>query len=279
MSISVLMSVYKSEKPEFLDASMSSIWDNQLLKPDEVVLIQDGPVDEGLGLVIGKWQNRLGSRLKLVVNEMNLGLTKSLNKGLKIATGSYIARMDSDDISTPIRFKKQKEYLDNHLDIAIVGGSLQEFDSENENLGVRYYPNTNDDVLKYIYKASPLAHPTVMMRKSIFDNGLSYNEKYRTSQDIALWFDALDSGYKIANLEDITILFRRDGDVFKRRSKEKAKNEFKIYVNGIKRIYGIFTWRYIYPFARYCFRMMPVSIVKFIYGSNLRKRILQNSND
>jgi glycosyltransferase involved in cell wall biosynthesis len=275
MSISVLMSVYKSEKPAFLDASLHSVWDDQLLKPDEIVLIQDGPVGNGLETIIRDWQTRLGPCLKLIVNEQNVGLTKSLNKGLKIATGTYIARMDSDDISTPARFQKQREYLDNHPEVAIVGGSLQEFDSIHENLGVRHYPKTNEEVLNYIYKASPLAHPTVMMRRSMFEDGLSYNEKYRTSQDIALWFDALDAGYKIGNLDDITIHFRRDGDVFKRRSKDKAKNEFKIYLNGIRRIYGTFTWRYIYPLARYCFRMMPVSVVKFIYGSDLRKKVLQ----
>lgn len=269
------MSVYKSEKPTYLDASLRSIWDDQLQKPDEIVLIQDGPVDDCLGAVINNWQNRLGASFKLIVNEQNLGLTKSLNKGLKIASGSYIARMDSDDISAPSRFQKQKNYLDNHPEVAIVGGSLQEFDSEHENLGVRHYPKTNDEVLHYIYKASPLAHPTVMMRRSMFDHGLKYNEIYRTSQDIALWFDALDAGYKIGNLDDVTIYFRRDGDVFKRRSREKAKNEFKIYLSGINRIYGTLSWRYIYPLARYCFRMMPVPVVKFIYGSKLRKNLLQ----
>lgn len=275
MSISVLMSVYKSEKPVFLDTSLKSVWDDQTLKPDEVILIQDGPVGNELQEVISKWQNKLGSIFKLLVNENNIGLTKSLNRGVAIANGTYIARMDSDDISLPTRFQKQKEFLDGNPNVAVVGGSLQEFNTENDNLGIRNYPLTDIDVRKYIYKASPLAHPTVMMRKSMFDNGLRYDERYRTSQDIALWFDVLDAGYKIANLKDVTIYFRRDGDVFRRRGKEKAKNEFKIYMNGISRIYGKLSWYYIYPVARYCFRMMPVSIVKFIYGSRLRKKLLQ----
>ncbi|MDE6681844.1 MAG: glycosyltransferase [Muribaculaceae bacterium] len=239
-----------------------------------MVLIKDGPLGNELSEVLYKWRKKLGSKFRIVENAENLGLTISLNKGLKIVKGDYIARMDSDDISTPLRFKLQKEFLDNHPDIAIVGGSLQEFDSYHENLGVRHYPTTSENVLDYIYKASPLAHPTVMMRREIFDNGLSYNEKYPISQDIALWFDVLKAGYKIANLNEITIKFRREGDVFRRRSKLKAKSELKIYLNGIRRIYGLLTWRYIYPIARYCFRRMPVSIVRYFYGSNIRDKFL-----
>lgn len=274
MKISVLMSVYKSEKPAYLDRSLQSVWDDQTLRPDEIVLVKDGPLNEELSQVVDKWHSKLGDNLVILSNETNLGLTKSLNRGLEVAQGEYIARMDSDDISTPDRFRLQVDYLDSHPDIAVVGGSLQEFDNENECLNVRHYPQTNEDVKKYIYKASPLAHPTVMMRKSIFTNGLSYDERFRTSQDIALWFDVLVSGYKIGNIDDVTIKFRRDGDVFKRRSREKAKNELKIYLNGIHRLYGPITWRYIYPLARFCFRMMPVKIVKAIYGSKLRKAVL-----
>lgn len=275
MGISVLISVYKSEKPEFLEQALCSVWDNQFLKPDEVILIKDGPLGNNLDLIISAWKNKLGNKLQIVINQENLGLTKSLNKGLKVAKFDLIARMDSDDISAPVRFRRQKEYLDAHPDIAIVGGSLQEFDSENKNLGIRHYPKTNDEVFRYIYKASPLAHPAVMMRKNIFEKGISYNENYRTSQDIALWFDVLKAGYKIGNIDDVIVYFRRDGDVFKRRSRSKAKNELKIYIKGIRSLYGLMTWKYIYPLVRYCFRMMPEFLIRNIYNSKARKRILQ----
>lgn len=275
MDISVLMSVYRSEKPAYLDRSLQSIWDDQTLKPEEIVLVQDGPVGADLAAVIDRWRDRLEERMKLIVNEVNLGLTKSLNRGLEIAGGKYLARMDSDDISAPTRFERQKEYLDNHPDVAVVGGFLQEFDATHDNLGVREYPVDNEHVMHYIYKASPLAHPTVMMRREIFDRGIRYDERYRTSQDIALWYDVLEAGYKIGNLDEVTIFFRRDGDVFKRRSREKAANEFKIYLNGIHRLYGLLTWKYAYPVARYMFRMIPTPLVARIYDSSIRTRFLQ----
>lgn len=271
MQISVLMSVYKAEKPLYLDRALQSIWDDQTYKPLEIILVEDGALTSELEKIINKWSEVLGSSMVILKNEINLGLTKSLNKGLAHAKGELIARMDSDDISHSKRFERQVEFLEKHQDIDIVGGALQEFDAENECLGVRHYPRTPNEVENYIYKASPLAHPTVMLRKRIFDEGLKYDERYRTSQDIALWYDALCAGYKIGNVEEVTIYFRRDGDVFKRRSREKALNEFKIYMNGIRRFYGLLSWRYLFPIARLIFRLMPVSVVKWIYGSKLRE--------
>lgn len=274
MSISVIMSVYKSEKADYLDRSLRSIWTDQTLKPDEIVLVEDGPLGDELLDVINRWQTNLGEKLIIVVNDENLGLTKSLNKAIKAAHGDYLARMDSDDISVPTRFEKQKNFLDRHADVSVVGGMLQEFDSSHNDLGLKHFPVNPESVKSYIYKGSPLAHPTVMMRSSLFQKGLAYNEKYRTSQDIALWFDVLIAGYKISNLDQVTLYFRRDDEVMKRRSRKKAKNEFKIYMNGIYRLHGLFTWRYIYPLARFCFRMMPVSVVSHVYDSGIRNKVV-----
>lgn len=275
MSISVLMSVYKSEKFDYLDCALRSVWTDQSLKPDEIVLVEDGSLGKELEQVVSDWKSLLGEKLVILKNDYNLGLTKSLNKGLKVIKSDFIARMDSDDISHPLRFERQIKYLKEHPEISVVGGSLQEFDAAHECLNIRHYPLTNEMVRSSICKASPLAHPTVMMRRTIFENGLSYNEKYRTSQDIALWFDVLCHGYKIGNVEDITIYFRRDSDMYRRRSKNKAWNEFKIYMNGISRLYGFLSWRYIFPIARLIFRLLPVSIVKWIYSSDMRKMVVE----
>ena len=120
-----------------------------------------------------------------------------------------------------------------------------------------------------------MAHPTVMMRRRIFDEGITYNEQYRTSQDIALWFELLSKGYSIANIPEVTILFRRDDAVFKRRNRSKAINEFKIYMSGIKRLYGVYTFAYLYPMFRLVFRLLPTFVVKWIYGSSIRKRVVE----
>lgn len=276
MTISVLMSVYKNEKPEFLDEALASVWTLQTLKPQQIVLVEDGTLTDGLKEVIGKWSQQLGDRLTICKNEHNLGLTKSLNLGLTKVTSDLVARMDSDDIAMPRRFELQEAYLEAHPEVSVVGGSMQEFNSKNPSVNIRHYPLTHSEVMRSIYKASPLAHPTVMMRMSMFGNGkLHYDERFRTSQDIALWFDAICAGYKIANLPDVTFRFRLADDMFKRRSRAKAWNEFRIYMSGVHRLYGLFSPKYIYPISRLMFRLMPVKLVKIVYGSNLRKKVVE----
>ncbi len=281
MTISVLMSVYKSEKGAFLDRSLQSVWDDQTRKPEQIVLIEDGAIPEELELIIDSFQSRVNASgvAKMVVVKLpvNGGLTKALNAGIKHVMGELIARMDSDDISAPQRFELQEKFLRENPEIDILGGSMQEFDDEHECLNVRHYPLTHEDACKYIVKACPLAHPAVMMRRRIFDEGLHYDERYRMSQDIKLWYDAILAGYRMANLQEIVLFFRQQGDVFRRRSRVKAWNEFKIYMNGIYRMHGLFTLAYRYPIARYVFRNLPPSLVKKIYESGMRKKVLEGT--
>lgn len=282
MTISVLMSVYKSEKAACLKRALQSVWDDQTRKPNQIVLIEDGPLPAELEEVIESLTPTLPKRegeipvLTVVKLPVNGGLTKALNVGLKHVTGDLIARMDSDDIAAPQRFELQEKFLEEHPEVDIVGGSMQEFDDEHECLNVRHYPLTHEEACKYIVKACPLAHPAVMMRKRMFDEGLQYDERYRMSQDIKLWYDAILAGYKIANLPEVCLYFRQQGDVFRRRSRVKAWNEFKIYMNGIYRMHGLLTLSYRYPIARYIFRNLPPSLVKKIYESGMRKRVLES---
>ena len=286
MSISVLMSVYRSEQEACLQRALRSVWDDQTRKPDQIVLVEDGPlpvqleqvIDNGKRKTVNEAQTEGGKPVMTVVKlPVNGGLTKALNAGLKHVTSDLVARMDSDDIAAPNRFELQERFLEEHPEIDIVGGSMQEFDDEHECLNVRHYPQTHEEACKYIVKACPLAHPAVMMRKRMFDEGLKYDERYRMSQDIKLWYDAILAGYKMANLPDVCLYFRQQGDVFRRRSRVKAWNEFKIYMNGIYRMHGLFTLAYRYPIARYIFRNLPPSLVKRIYESGMRKRVLEKS--
>lgn len=264
-----------------MEHALQSVWDDQTRKPNQIVLIEDGPLPAELEKVIESLTPTLPKRegeipvLTVVKLPVNGGLTKALNVGLKHATGDLIARMDSDDIAAPTRFELQERFLEKHPEIDIVGGSMQEFDDEHECLNIRHYPQTHEEACKYIVKACPLAHPAVMMRKRMFDEGLKYDERYRMSQDIKLWYDAILAGYKMANLPDVCLYFRQQGDVFRRRSRVKAWNEFKIYMNGIYRMHGLFTLAYRYPIARYIFRNLPPSMVKRIYESGMRKRVLE----
>lgn len=276
INISVLASVYKSEKPDYLDRALQSIYTDQTLKPEEVVLVQDGPLGDGLNSIISFWKQRLGDILVIIVNEQNIGLTKSLIRGIGSARGKYIARMDTDDISLPDRFEKQFQYLESHPDVDVLGGAIQEFNSENENLGIRKFPLDNNSAIKYICKGSPVAHPAAMIRRQMFEDGVIYNENYRTTQDLALWFDVLASGHKINNLPEVILKFRREQDVYRRRSNKKdSKMELEIHLAGIRKLFGFSPIKSLYPIARFTMRLLPNSIIKMLYDSNIRKKMMK----
>ena len=276
-SISVLISVYKSEKAEYLNKALKSVWDDQVLKPQKIVLIQDGPVGEELSLVLSKWEKKLGSDFEIIRNEVNLGLTQSLIKGIKQINTEYIARMDSDDVSLPERFFRQATFLDCHPEIAVVGSYIIEFEDTDKELGIRKYPHNTKEAKETIYKANPLAHPVVMMRKSIFDRGINYNKDYKTTQDLALWFDILSCGYEIHNIDVPLLMFRRNDNIYHRRTNmQDSWLELKIHEKGIYQLYGIAPYKSLFPIARFILRLLPNSWVKFFYNGKWRERVVNS---
>lgn len=278
MTIAVLMSVYKSEKADRLDRCMRSIWNDQMLKPNQVILVEDGPLPDELHKVIAVWKERLQGVLDVLVNEENLGLTKSLNKGLKVVKTDLIARMDTDDQSTPLRFEVQEKFMREHPEIDVLGGAYNIMDDKGVVQYAKYFKHSHEEMMQQICWRCPLSHPTVMMRTSMFkEKGLKYDERFRNSQDIALWVDAVQAGCKFANSDDIVLNFTEDNDVYKRRGKVRAMNEYKSFARAAKRLYGKYSWRRILPVMRYCFRRMPVKSIGFIYHSKWFKNIYKQS--
>ena len=274
---SVLISIYHKEVPAYFNRAMQSIWDDQILKPDEIVLVEDGPLTEKLYQEIAGWQKKLGEILKIVKLKKNSGLAKALNEGIKHCSYNLIARMDTDDISAPDRFKKQIEYLQTHRDIHVLGGSIQEYSAENNKiLALRNYPQNTIDAKKYMAKASPLAHAAVIYRKEIFSQGFYYSEYLKTSQDIDLWYRIIKAGYNIASIRDVVYHVRVSQEFFKRRSRKKAYDEFWIYWNGTISLHGV-NWRLIYPVLRLFTRLMPGSLIRLVYSKHFRKLLNTNS--
>lgn len=273
MTISVLISTYIKEKPEYLDAALYSIWEEQIHRPDEIVLVKDGPLTPELDAVVDQWQKKIGRPLVVLALPENRGLAGALNCGIEVAKGELIARMDSDDISTPLRFELQEKYMRLHPDVDILGGSLDEFNDAGTLHNICSYPQSMDEVINHITIASPLGHPCVMFRRRFFEDGYRYTDQYPVCEDIALWFDAVCAGRVINNLPDVLINFRRNDSTMHRRSRQKAWNEFRVYMRGTRRLHGLFTLRYAYAVARLLFRLMPVSFTRNIYNSKLRKRI------
>ena len=125
MDFSVLMSVYRNDKPEFVRIAIESVTTRQTLKPSEVVLVVDVPVSDTLANVIKEYEDAPESIFKVIWLPENQGLGNALNIGLKEASFEIIARMDSDDVSIPNRFEKQIHYLNEHKDCSYLGDKFQ----------------------------------------------------------------------------------------------------------------------------------------------------------
>jgi glycosyltransferase involved in cell wall biosynthesis len=217
MEFSVLMSVYFMESPIYFNRSMQSIFDDQTLKPSQIVLVQDGFLTEVLCAEIKKWQHRLGDVLKIIVLEENLGLGVALNIGLACCHHDLVAHMDTDDIAHPDRFKIQVEYMIENLGCDILGSAVTEFDDKPDfTISSRIVPLIHDDIVLYAQKRNPFNHPSVIYRKSAIADAGGY-KKINSFEDYYLWVRMIKNGSRCANISMALVSMRVGYSMLARR--------------------------------------------------------------
>ncbi len=199
--ITVLMAVHNGE--QYVREAIDSIL-SQTYSDFEFVIIDDASTDKTSGIL----KSYRDSRIVILQNSENLGLTKSLNKGLRISRGAYVARMDADDISLPERLSIQKKYLDEHPTVALVAGSMIIIDAHNTVTGSKKAITDTELLRFHMVIKNQIAHPTVMFRKSTIDQCGGYDESFSFAQDYELWSKLLARGYSIANLPTDFLKYR-----------------------------------------------------------------------
>lgn len=270
MSFSVLMSVYYKEKPDFLQQSLISIWENQTLKPNEIVLVKDGPLNEGLDKVISDYIKI--APIKVISLPENRGLGFALKEGLLNCSNELVIRMDSDDISVPERFEKQIAFMVNNPEISAASGIIQEFNFvPNDLVRKRKLPLTNKQLKSFAKIRSPLNHPAVIYRKSSIEDVDSY-EDVPFLEDYYLWLKLLNSGYKIANQDEILLYFRVGKDLIGRRQGYSYLKKEKYFFRKILSLGYISRIEYYFITSiRLPIRLLPKSALAFFYRRILRK--------
>ena len=205
MKFSVLISVYCTEKPQYLDRALKSIWDEQLLKPNQIVLVKDGPLTEELENVIEFWKNRVGSIFDIISLELNVGLGEALNIGIKSCIHDLVARMDSDDISLPSRFLDQIKLFKEKTNLDIIGSNVGEFWEEESVVAFRMVPMTNEDIIKKSKRKNPFNHPSVMYKKkAVLEAGGPQN--FTGFDDYFLWIRMIKNGSKCENIQKVLLM-------------------------------------------------------------------------
>lgn len=179
--VTVLMSVYNGDR--YLLESIESIL-NQTFQDFELLIINDGSTDKTREIIL----SLNDSRIRLVDNEQNIGLTRSLNKGLRLAKGEFVARQDADDLSAPDRLQQQVDFLDKHSEIALLGTWHQEIDADGNFTGAWDLPSNWTQIRWSILFYTPFVHSSIMMRKNLVLSQIGfYNEALSYSQDYELW--------------------------------------------------------------------------------------------
>lgn len=263
---SVLMSLYKKENPEYLELALDSML-NQTISPDEIVLVEDGPLTDELYEVLNKYP-----MLHRIKNETNLGLGLALNVGLKECRNELVARMDTDDCSKPDRCEKQLARFLEKPYLAIVGSHIDEFVGDINNvISQRIVPTSSEDIYNFAKKRSAFNHPAVMYSKTAVLNNGGYSDLKR-NQDVDLFGRMQFNGYKAENIDEALLWFRSSDELSKRR---KSWQNTWSYIATIRKFwkmgYSSFADYAMVGIAQTGMYLMPVKMQNFIYKKYLRK--------
>ena len=245
---SVLMSVYYKENPKYFRESINSML-KQTVKPDEIVLVKDGPLSVELEEVLDEYKDE--PILKVHELKENVGLGKALNIGLLKCRNDIVARMDTDDISLPDRCEKQLIHLQNNKELSVVGTVVGEFIGEANNIiAYKSVLEKNEDIRRQMKYRNPMNHPSVMYRKKDVIVAGNY-QHWLLNEDYYLWIRMMQKGLKFSNINEALVLMRVTEDTYFRRG------GWKFFVTQ-KKIFD------------YMLKVKAINIFEYIYNNLIR---------
>jgi len=270
INFSVLLSVYFKENPLFLKQALESTWHNQTLKPNEIVVVKDGPLTEELDMVIADFAKV--ALVTIVALEKNQGLGAALNIGLTHCKHEIIARMDSDDICYPYRFQKQIEFLSKNPTIDLISSWIDEFiETPDHIISTRKLPEFHSEIQIYAKKRCPVNHPVVVFKKSAVLKAGGY-QHFPLFEDYYLWARMLISGARFHNLQESLLYFRTNPGTYKRRGGFKhamveIRMQFRFREIGLVKLPRML----LNILIRLTVRLMPNNLRSLFYKKHLRR--------
>lgn len=267
MTFSVVTSVYKNDKPNFVAVALDSII-KQTVCPTEIVLIVDGPISSELSLLLNDYEINYPEVFNIIRLKENKGLGNALRFATEIAKYELIARMDSDDIAVPDRFEKQLKCFKDDPELSIVGGNMSEFINTPDNIvGYRICPIVDKEIKEYMKSRCALNHVTVMFRKSEVLKVGNYQDWF-WNEDYYLWIRMMQAGCKFANLPDVLVNVRTGKDMYARRGgvkyfvSEKDLQRYMLDNNIISKV-------------QYCVNVAKRLIVQVLLPNSIRGWVLR----
>jgi glycosyltransferase involved in cell wall biosynthesis len=197
--LSVVMSCYNAERT--VEKAVESIL-NQSFRKFEFIIIDDASTDNTLA-ILNQYQKQ-DSRITLLINEINQGLSYSLNRGIREAWGPLIARMDADDISYSSRLQIQYDFMQEHQEVDILGTAVRYVDHSNNPIKTMRLPSIDHDIKKRVFRKTLVFHPTVMLKKEVYEKHGYYDPDLRWAEDADLWYRVYDK-VVFHNLPDVLL--------------------------------------------------------------------------
>jgi glycosyltransferase involved in cell wall biosynthesis len=224
---SLLMSVYGGDRPSYLQAAFRSVVHDQTRPPDDVIVVQDGPVPQLLADTISGLIAQSPVPTKLLALASNVGLGLALDQGMAACAHDIVARMDADDIALPRRFEIQVPLVEAGADL--VGSALLEFDeSPDQIVGRRVPPTDPEEIVRYSRFHQPFHHPTVVYRRSAVLAAGGYRH-LPLMEDYLLFAKMIGGGVKVANVGEPLVLYRVGAGAYARRGGlAMAKSEWQL---------------------------------------------------
>lgn len=273
---SVAMCVYKNDNPIHFKEALESVV-NQTLKPDEIVLVVDGPIPSTINEVINNYEEK--AILKVIRLPENVGHGEARRVGLENCSNELVALMDADDISVPGRFEKQVKCFEENKDVSIVGGNIEEFiDSVDNIVGIREVPQNDNEIKEYLKKRCPFNQMTVMFKLSEVDKAGGYKD-WHNNEDYYLWIRMYQSGATFQNLKDSLVLARVGNEMYKRRGGWKyfaSESNLQKYMYN-QGIISVFTFIKNVLIRFVLQVLMPNKLRGFVFKNFARKKVVSNN--
>lgn len=265
-SFSLLISVCQKDEPSYFLEAMESVLASTVC-PEEIVLVIDGRLDDGLKQIIETLHGRFRN-LHILYEEWNQGLGYALARGMDYCSSKLVARLDADDVVHPNRFEHQLRFFEQNPDVDILGTFATRIDAHGKPIEDMKVPIHHSDIVNNLW-ANPLIHPSVMFKKDRILGIGNYNPMLPRRQDYELWFRAFRAGLVFYNIPMELLYYRTVGDQFSRIDTRQAWNQSVIGASELRKSKSRFVLYFLvfYPFLR---SLLPASTQKLL--NRLMKR-------
>ena len=255
VKVSIIMGIYNCAEtlPAAIESILEQTYDNW-----ELIMCDDGSSDDTYEIA-KNMAKCFPEKIILLKNEYNMRLAATLNHCLKYARGEYIARMDADDICMADRLETQIKFLENNPEYACVGSNMIIFDEKGEH-GERVMPEKTKKTT--LLKTTIFAHPTIMMKRSVYQKlgGYTVSKSTMRAEDLDLWFRFVHAGYKGYNIQRPLYKYRESEKDLKKRSLRAAIQTSRVFLNGYK-LLGFPKAQYVYAFRPIIVALLPDKLI------------------